>query len=63
MPIIEVKAFSRRFEDDEESAALLIERLTDAVVDIYGPDLRDETWVILEGVEPKRWGFGGKTRP
>ena len=62
MPIIEVKAFDRRFDDDEESAALLIERLTEAIVETYGPELRDETWVILEGVKPSRWGFAGKVR-
>ena len=62
MPIIEVKAFDRRFDNDEDAARLLIERLTDALVQTYGEDLRDETWVILEGVSPRRWGFGGQVR-
>ena len=61
MPIIEVKAFERRFED-AETASRLIERLTDALVEVYGEAVRDETWVILEGVSPQRWGFGGKVR-
>ena len=61
MPIIEVKAFERRFEDSE-TAERLISKLTDALCEVYGEELRAETWVVLEGVEPLRWGFGGKVR-
>jgi len=62
MPIVEVKAFEHRFSADDEKARRLIERLTDAVAETYGEEIRAETWVILEGVQPERWGFGGKTR-
>lgn len=61
MPIIEVKAFETRFADDE-TAQQLIAKLTDAFVDVYGEAVRDETWVVLDGVSPGRWGFGGKVR-
>jgi 4-oxalocrotonate tautomerase len=61
MPIIEVKAFDRRFEDPEQSR-VLIERLTDALVSVYGEGVRSETWVILDGVAPAHWGFGGEVR-
>lgn len=61
MPIIEVKAFEKRFED-EETTGQLIEKLTDALVEVYGEGVRDETWVILHGVPPSRWGFGGRVR-
>lgn len=61
MPIIEVKAFEHRF-DDVEVTGRLIERLTDAFVEVYGEAVREETWVILDGVAPQRWGFGGKVR-
>ena len=60
MPIIEVKAFDRRFDD--ESAARTIEALTDALCAALGEEVREETWVIVEGVSPKRWGFGGAIR-
>ena len=43
MPIIEVKAFERRFQDPEQSR-LVIERLTDALVSVYGESVRSETW-------------------
>ena len=45
MPIIEVKAFERRFQDPEQSR-LVIERLTDALVSVYGESVRSETWVL-----------------
>ena len=61
MPLIEVKAFERRFEDPE-AAERLIAGLTDALCDVFGEEVRDETWVVLEGVEPSRWGFAGETR-
>lgn len=61
MPIIEVKAFEKRFED-EETARELIAKLTDAFVDVCGEAVRDETWVVLDGVSPSHWGFGGKVR-
>jgi 4-oxalocrotonate tautomerase len=61
MPIIEVKAFEHRFED-AETTGRLIERLTEALVDVYGEAVREETWVILDGVSPQRWGFGGAVR-
>jgi 4-oxalocrotonate tautomerase len=61
MPLIEVKAFERRFED-QEKAEQLINRLTEAMVEVYGEAVREETWVVLDGVSPRHWGFGGKVR-
>jgi 4-oxalocrotonate tautomerase len=61
MPIIEVKAFEGRFEDTQMSEEL-IAKLTDAFCDVHGEELRDETWVVLTGVDKSRWGFGGKVR-
>lgn len=61
MPLIEVKAFERRFPDDA-TAARLIAQLTDAMCDVFGEEVREEVWVVVEGVAPSRWGFGGKVR-
>jgi phenylpyruvate tautomerase PptA (4-oxalocrotonate tautomerase family) len=60
VPIIEVKAFDRRIDD--ESAARVVATLTDALCEALGEEVREETWVIVEGVSPKRWGFGGSLR-
>jgi 4-oxalocrotonate tautomerase len=61
MPIIEVKAFDRRF-DDPKATERLIANLTDALCDVFGEEVRAETWVIVEGVPPSNWGFAGKVR-
>jgi 4-oxalocrotonate tautomerase len=61
VPFIEVKAFEHRFEDDEK-AALLIEKLTDAFGEVYGEEARRETEVVLHGVSRRHWGFGGERR-
>jgi 4-oxalocrotonate tautomerase len=61
VPLIEVKAFERRFED-EQVAEQLIAKLTDAMCAVFGEDAREEIWVVVEGVSPSRWGFGGKVR-
>jgi 4-oxalocrotonate tautomerase len=60
MPIIEVRMFDRRIDD--QSAAEVVKRLTDALCAAVGEEVREETWVIVEGVSPKRWGFGGSLR-
>lgn len=59
MPYVEIKAFEQRFEDDAV-AERLIAAITDAVADVLGEGARDKTWVVVEGVSPKRWGFGGR---
>ncbi len=61
MPLIEFKGYESRFRDPAV-AAELIRRLTDAVADQFGREVADDTWVIVEGVEPARWGFGGAPR-
>jgi len=61
MPLIEVKAFARRF-DDPEATERLIAGLTDAMCEVFGEEVRTETWVLVEGVDPSRWGFGGEVR-
>jgi phenylpyruvate tautomerase PptA (4-oxalocrotonate tautomerase family) len=57
VPIIEVKMFDHRVDD--EAAARVIAGLTDALCDALGEEVRDATWVIVEGVAPKRWGIAG----
>ena len=59
MPIIEVKALAHRF-DDAEQKKQVIHALTEALVNVYGESVRDQTWVLLTGVDRENWGFGGK---
>jgi 4-oxalocrotonate tautomerase len=59
MPLIEVKAVDRRF-DDPATNERLIATLTDAACQVWGEEARPQIWVVLEGVPPARWGVGGK---
>ena len=61
MPLIEVKAFDRRF-DDQEATERLIAGLTDAMCEVFGEEVREETWVVVDPVKPSHWGFGGEVR-
>ncbi|GIK76384.1 MAG: hypothetical protein EDQ89_02365 [Acidobacteria bacterium] len=61
MPLIEVKAFEGRFADPDKTERL-IAGLTDALCEVFGEEVRDETWVVVEGVAPSNWGFGGEVR-
>jgi phenylpyruvate tautomerase PptA (4-oxalocrotonate tautomerase family) len=59
MPLVTVKVFERRL--DSESEARIIQKLTDALLEaLEAEDLRDHTWVLVEGYDPHRWGRGGK---
>ena len=59
MPVIQVKAVDRRF-DDPAANQRLIAALTDAACQVFGEDARSQIWVVLEGVPATRWGIGGK---
>lgn len=61
MPLIRVELFDYRI-DDEVSAAL-IKGMTDVTADVTHESLREHTWVIVEGHNPKNWGLGGKPWP
>jgi 4-oxalocrotonate tautomerase len=59
MPYINVKIYENRLDVDTEPA--LIERLTDAVVAVYGEEIRSATWITLEPVPKRHWGIGGRS--
>ena len=58
MPLIRVELFDYRMSD--ETSAALIEKLTDALCEATHPGLKEHTWVIVEGHNPKNWGLAGK---
>jgi len=59
MPFIEIKLFESRVEDDEV-AARIVRAVTDGLCSVIGEAAREQTWVVVEGVSPRRWGFGGE---
>ena len=43
------------------SEARIIQKMTDALLEaLEAEELRDHTWVLVEGYDPHRWGRGGK---
>ncbi|MEU1852685.1 4-oxalocrotonate tautomerase family protein [Streptomyces sp. NPDC019990] len=58
MPFIDVKIYDRRLTPQTERA--LIERLTQATVDVFGEEIREQTWIALTGVPPRHWGIAGE---
>ena len=58
MPIIHLKIYEQRLNDETEPK--LIQDFTQVLVDNFGEGIKGHTTVILEGVKPSRWGVAGK---
>jgi 4-oxalocrotonate tautomerase len=58
MPLINVKLIEDVFTPEQKGQ--IIERLTDAMVEIEGENMRGVTWVVVEEVRSGDWGIGGK---
>ena len=57
MPLIEVKLYEQRVND--ESVPKIIDALTNALHESSGA-AKEHIWVIVNGVSPKHWGIGGE---
>lgn len=57
MPLIQVKLIENVFNADQKRE--IIERLTDAMVEIEGENMRPVTWVTIEEVASGEWGIAG----
>ena len=57
MPLVEVKVIQGVFNSEEKRE--MIHRITEAMVDIEGENLRQATTVIVEEVLSGDWGIGG----
>jgi 4-oxalocrotonate tautomerase len=58
LPLINVRLIEGVFDEDEKQQ--MIEKLTDAMVDIEGENMRGVTWVVIEEVKSGDWGIGGQ---
>ena len=59
MPHIEASFFAKRFEDETFSGQM-IAALTKAVSSVIGEEAGKDATVVLHGIDPARWGHGGK---
>jgi 4-oxalocrotonate tautomerase len=59
MTLIQVKVIAGVFTSPQKQE--LVERLTDAMVEIAGENMRRATWCVIEEVTSGEWGVGGQT--
>jgi 4-oxalocrotonate tautomerase len=59
MALIHVKLIAGVFTAPQKRE--IIERLTDAMVEIEGENMRQGTWCVIEEVADGQWGVGGQT--
>jgi 4-oxalocrotonate tautomerase len=57
MPLIEVKLYDRRVTP--EASERIIKEMTDALCRAVGEEVREHTWVVVQGVPPSQWGIAG----
>ena len=57
MPMVNVKLIEGVFTDDQKRE--MIEKLTDAMVEIEGENMRQVTWVVIDEVKSGDWGLAG----
>ncbi|MDQ6686022.1 MAG: 4-oxalocrotonate tautomerase family protein [Actinomycetota bacterium] len=57
MPLIQVKLVENVFTDEQKQE--IIRRLTDAMVEIEGENMRPVTWCLVEEVRSGDWGIAG----
>jgi 4-oxalocrotonate tautomerase len=57
--LIQVKLIAGVFTASQKQE--MIERLTDAIVQIEGENMRRHTWCLIEEVASGEWGIAGQT--
>jgi 4-oxalocrotonate tautomerase len=58
MPFTTVKVIEGVFSTEQK--AQLIEKITEAMIEVEGEGMRDLTWVVIEEVKSGDWAIGGK---
>ena len=58
MPLINVKLIEGVFDASQKRE--IVEKLTDAMVEIEGENMRPVTWCVVEEVRSGDWGIGGQ---
>ena len=57
MPLVQIKVVEGVLNEGEKSE--MIGKVTEAVLSVYGENLRPHTWVMIEDVPSGQWGLGG----
>ena len=59
MPLIQVKLIDGVFTGPQKRE--MVERLSEAMIEVAGESMRRVTWCIVEEVATAEWGIGGQT--
>ena len=59
MALIQVKVIEGVFTAPQKRE--MVERLTNAMVEVAGESMRPLTWCVIEEVASDQWGIGGHT--
>ncbi|MEX0956792.1 MAG: tautomerase family protein [Rhizobiaceae bacterium] len=59
MPLVDIEVIEGVF--DASQKAQMIEKVTNAMVEVEGEAMRGVTWVRVKEVRSGQWGIGGNT--
>ena len=59
VPLIQVKLIDGVFTGPQKRE--MVERLSEAMIEVAGESMRRVTWCIVEEVARAEWGIGGQT--
>ena len=58
MPFVNVKVIEGVFSAAQKQD--IVRKVTDAMVEVEGENMRPVTWVVVEEVKSGEWGIGGQ---
>ena len=59
MPLVDIEVIEGVFDPAQKAA--MIQKVTDAMVEVEGEAMRGVTWVRVKEVKSGQWGIGGNT--
>ena len=59
MPLVDIEVIEGVFDNHQK--AQMIEKVTNAMVEVEGEAMRGVTWVRVKEVRSGQWGIGGNT--
>ena len=59
MPLVDIEVIEGVFDDNQK--AQMIQKVTNAMVEVEGEAMRGVTWVRVKEVRSGQWGIGGNT--
>ena len=59
MPLVDIEVIEGVFDDRQK--AQMIDKVTEAMVEVEGEAMRGVTWVRVKEVRSGQWGIGGNT--